>query len=310
MAGHQVPHPWDSLGKNTGLGCHFLLQCMKMKSESEVARSCPSQPPHGLQPTRLPCPWNFPGKSTGVGCHCLLRLAHRGKEILLWEEEQNGAGSPDEDLAPVGTLCFYIEIIRNDFPNFYKKAIDLCIFWKLVHQNFISSLFTQNILFSTVSEDRVLLPDWHISKQYAAVFFEMCAFQFQFSSVAQSRLTLCDPVVSRDCSLVAWTSLWGASRCEGFCSCGSVVGVHWFCCSAACGFFLHQRLSCWLLHWQVDSLPLRCQRSPRGIILTRVGCSVQSLSHVWLFATPWTVARQASLSITNTWSLLRLMSIV
>ena len=141
-------------------------------------------------------------------------------------------------------------------------------------------------------------------------FFEMCAFQFQFSSVAQSRLTLCDPVVSRDCSLVAWTSLWGASRCEGFCSCGSVVGVHWFCCSAACGFFLHQRLSCWLLHWQVDSLPLRCQRSPRGIILTRVGCSVQSLSHVWLFATPWTVARQVSLSITNTWSLLRLMSIV
>ena len=37
--------------------------------------------------------------------------------------------------------------------------------------------------------------------------------------------------------------------------------------------------------------------------------SVQSLSHVWLFATPWTVARQASLSIANSWSLLRLMSI-
>ena len=37
--------------------------------------------------------------------------------------------------------------------------------------------------------------------------------------------------------------------------------------------------------------------------------SVQSLSHIWLFATPWTIARQASLSITNSWSLLRLMSI-
>ena len=35
-------HPWDSPGKNTGVGCHFLLQCMKMKSESEVARSCPT----------------------------------------------------------------------------------------------------------------------------------------------------------------------------------------------------------------------------------------------------------------------------
>ena len=35
-----LPHPWDSPGKNTGVGCHFLLQCMKAKSESEVAQSC------------------------------------------------------------------------------------------------------------------------------------------------------------------------------------------------------------------------------------------------------------------------------
>ena len=33
-------HSWDSPGKNTGVGCHFLLQCMKVKSESEVAQSC------------------------------------------------------------------------------------------------------------------------------------------------------------------------------------------------------------------------------------------------------------------------------
>ena len=36
------PCPWDSPGKNTGVGCHFLLQCMKVKSESEVAQSCPT----------------------------------------------------------------------------------------------------------------------------------------------------------------------------------------------------------------------------------------------------------------------------
>ena len=35
-------HPWDSSGKNTGVGCHFLLQCMKVKSESEIAQSCPT----------------------------------------------------------------------------------------------------------------------------------------------------------------------------------------------------------------------------------------------------------------------------
>ena len=36
----RLPRPWDSPGKNTGVGCHFLLQCMKEKSESEVAQSC------------------------------------------------------------------------------------------------------------------------------------------------------------------------------------------------------------------------------------------------------------------------------
>ena len=38
----RLPRPWDSPGKNTGVGCHFLLQCMKIKSESEVAQSCPT----------------------------------------------------------------------------------------------------------------------------------------------------------------------------------------------------------------------------------------------------------------------------
>ena len=36
----RLPLPWDSPGKNTGLGCHFLLQCMKVKIQSEVAQSC------------------------------------------------------------------------------------------------------------------------------------------------------------------------------------------------------------------------------------------------------------------------------
>ena len=39
-AANQAPRPWDSPGKNTGVGCHFLLQCMKVKSEREVAQSC------------------------------------------------------------------------------------------------------------------------------------------------------------------------------------------------------------------------------------------------------------------------------
>ena len=57
-----------------------------------------------------------------------------------------------------------------------------------------------------------------------------------------------------------------------------------------------------LLHWQADSLPLSHLRSPYF-------SSVQSLSHVQLFATPWTAAFQASLSIINSWSLRKLMFI-
>ena len=64
-AAHQAPHPWDFPGKNTGVGCHFLLQCMKVKSESKVAQSCPivsdpmdSSPPgspiHGTLQARAP----------------------------------------------------------------------------------------------------------------------------------------------------------------------------------------------------------------------------------------------------------------
>ena len=41
-APNQATSPWDSPGKNTGVGCHFLLQRMKVKSESEIAQSCPT----------------------------------------------------------------------------------------------------------------------------------------------------------------------------------------------------------------------------------------------------------------------------
>ena len=38
----RLPRPWDSPGKNTGVGCDFLLRCMKVKTEREVAQSCPT----------------------------------------------------------------------------------------------------------------------------------------------------------------------------------------------------------------------------------------------------------------------------
>ena len=54
-AATRVPCPWDSPDKNTGVGCHFLLQCMKVKSESEVAQQCPT--------VSNPMDCNLPGSS-------------------------------------------------------------------------------------------------------------------------------------------------------------------------------------------------------------------------------------------------------
>ena len=51
----RLPRPWDSPGKNAGVGCHFFLQCIKVKSEREVAQSCPT--------LRDPIDGSLPGSS-------------------------------------------------------------------------------------------------------------------------------------------------------------------------------------------------------------------------------------------------------
>ena len=70
----RLPRPWDSSGKNTGVGCHFLLQCMRVKSESEVAQSCPTlRDPRDCSLPGSSALGIFPGTNTGVGCHFLLQ---------------------------------------------------------------------------------------------------------------------------------------------------------------------------------------------------------------------------------------------
>ena len=71
----RLPHPWDSPDKNTRVGCHFLLQCMKVKRESEVVQLCPT--------LSDPMDCSLPGSSAHgifqarvleLGCHSLLTL--------------------------------------------------------------------------------------------------------------------------------------------------------------------------------------------------------------------------------------------
>ena len=80
----RLRRPWDSPGKNTGVGCHFLLKCMKVKSESDVNESCPT--------FSDPMDCSLPGSSThGIfqtkvlewGAIALGSIPRQGIKILL-----------------------------------------------------------------------------------------------------------------------------------------------------------------------------------------------------------------------------------
>ena len=124
--------------------------------------------------------------------------------------------------------------------------------------------------------------------------------------VAQSCPTLCDPT---DCGPPG-------SSVHGMDSPGKITGMD--CHSLLQGIFQTQGFNPGLLHWRQTLYCLCHQRSPCcKLSCTQISLcpdssvlfsSVRSLSHVWLFATPWIAARQAFLSITNSRSSLRLMS--
>ena len=69
-----LPRLWDSPGKNTGVSCHFLLQSMKVKTESEVAQSCPIlSDPMDYSPPGSSIHGIFQARVLEWGAHCLLR---------------------------------------------------------------------------------------------------------------------------------------------------------------------------------------------------------------------------------------------
>ena len=76
----RLPGPWDSLGKNTGVGCHFLLQYVKVKNEREVAQSCPT--------LNDPMDCNLPGSSVhGIFQAIVLECGSLGE--LSWVNKVN-----------------------------------------------------------------------------------------------------------------------------------------------------------------------------------------------------------------------------
>ena len=108
------PHPWDSPGKNTGVGCHFLLQCTKVKSESQVAQSCPTL----LDP--MDC--SLPGSSV----HGVFQA--RGLEWGAIAFSANVLLGKLKYMAPLGIMAIYfMQVEQNVFEPKEKDILGTCI---------------------------------------------------------------------------------------------------------------------------------------------------------------------------------------
>ena len=122
----RLPHHWDSPGKNTGVGCHFLLQCMKVKSESEVAQWCPTlcdpmdcslsgSSVHGIFQARA-LEWGAIAFSTGwrgliMTAYSLLMTNCKETRICNWaltREEDAGVGAQDRDVTALRVQMPYL----------------------------------------------------------------------------------------------------------------------------------------------------------------------------------------------------------
>ena len=103
----RLPRAWDSPGKNTGVGCHFLLQCMKVKSESEVTQSCltlsdpmdcslPGFSIHGIFQARV-LEWGAIAFSKGIGYSLQYSWASPAGKESACNAEDLGCKDPLED---------------------------------------------------------------------------------------------------------------------------------------------------------------------------------------------------------------------
>ena len=106
----RLPRPWDSPGKNTGVGCHFLRQCMKVKNGSEVAQSCrtlrnpmdcslPGSSVHGIFQARV-LEWGAIAFS--VWCGSITYII-----VKMFTSEEGEKGKWNRQKKKIGSLCNY-----------------------------------------------------------------------------------------------------------------------------------------------------------------------------------------------------------
>ena len=138
----RLPHPWDSPGKNIGVGCHFLLQCMKGKSESKVAQSSPTlsdpmdcSPPgssvHGIFQARV-LEW---GAIAFSDC-MILTICHPGKGKMIKTVKRSVVAA---DL--IRRVFKYREAIKLKGPKIQFSKI-IIFTWKLEFYHWYQVLST------------------------------------------------------------------------------------------------------------------------------------------------------------------------
>ena len=152
--GSRLPRPWDSPGKNTGVGCHFLLQCRKVKSESEVDQSCPTfSDPMDCSP---------PGSSV----HGVFQA-----RVLEW-----------------GATAFSILFLNT--PELFTSSIPLCSFLKHVRMSLLkrNSLFSLKMsLFLRYSQSIVFLCIRN-RVEFFLLALKKCCYHFLLASVVSDSL--------------------------------------------------------------------------------------------------------------------------
>ena len=142
----RLPHPWDSPGKNTGVGCHFLLQCMKVESESEVTRSCPTlsdpmdcSPPgssiHGIFQARV-LEWGAIAFSVSHASNAQNFPSQASTICEPWTSRcsscfRKGRGTRDQ----IANICWIIEKAREFQKNIYFCFIDYAKAFDCVDHN-------------------------------------------------------------------------------------------------------------------------------------------------------------------------------
>ena len=126
----RLHRPWDSPGKNTGEGCHFLLQCMKVKSESEVAQSCPALATLWTAAYQAPPSMGFSRQEywSRVPLPSLYYSLHFSKSLNLWNIS---FWRKNKDNCETSQFCsfFSFESTDSETFNFQLTYVIFCLYW-------------------------------------------------------------------------------------------------------------------------------------------------------------------------------------